>query len=73
MLAVVPGAAGCFKTWKPSLLRPTISVMLLAARSISEKKKIITSPASPHRRPTSGIVDQDINFCSTMTEEGRRF
>ena len=33
------------------------NVFAIVARSTSEKK-VITSPASPHHRPSSGIVNQ---------------
>ena len=46
-----------FSIWRSPLLRATVSIMQPAARSISQKK-VITSPASPHHRPSSGFVNQ---------------
>ena len=46
-----------FSIWRSPLLRTTVSVMSPSARLIS-KNKVVTSPASPHHRPSSGIVNQ---------------
>ena len=39
-----------FSNGRSSLLRETISVMSPELRSIFKKRKVITSPASPHHR-----------------------
>ena len=60
-LSSTTGVSNSQPAKQSSLLRPTAYVMSPTARSIA-KKKVITPPASPHSRPSSGIVDQELIF-----------
>ena len=58
MLAIVPRAARCFRFGDHHFTEQR-SLLCSAQRGRSpKKKKVITSPAFPHHRPSSGIANQ---------------